>query len=471
MLPDRGRIDPSSWPLYPPERYFDLPDQLPDDVYAHVVLDGPDAGRVYGWVHHAGTMLLGSPGGPFTPDPSPSGLHDCQLGQTPTNEGGIVRTANVGGGVNHAPVTSGYHEAVKHYENTASQTMRIRYHYVDTPNGKTLAYSGALWPDLTERDVLTVLGSGLSGDWRYRPEYSAYDFCGSQLVSNPGLPLRRVAGAGDADHPAIVGPGACEGESCAVCDTPVLTSGARLDDIEQALGEFAVHLGYEILPARTAAICEPLDIDSRIAECEDALDALVRTAANDNHDELGRFAEGSVSTVDAAINDYSITGAVARETRLNAEAHDRDGTPLDPRTAAIIEAIESAPPLDQTLYRGTMALGTTPEDIVAANQPGSDVRLPLASTSSDYDAGRRFAGDNGSTRVTPVMYEIEPGAQGHVIDYSKNDSPFADEKEVLVRGDFTIKSAVVQEIAPRVGDSGTSAKTGVVITLTPKAKA
>jgi predicted GNAT family N-acyltransferase len=81
-----------------------------------------------------------------------------------------------------------------------------------------------------------------------------------------------------------------------VCDTPVVTSATRLDDIESALGEFALHLGYQVIP-RTAAICEPLDIDGRIQECEDALDELVKVAAQwseEDHprEQNGQFGEG-----------------------------------------------------------------------------------------------------------------------------------------------------------------------------------
>lgn len=485
MLPDRGRIDPSSWPLYPPERYFDLPDQLPDDLYAHVEIDGPDAGRVYGWVHHAGTMLLGSPGGPFTPDPSPSGLHDCQLGQTPTLEGTTVRTANVGGGVNHAPVTSGYREAVKHYENTASQTMRVRYHYVDTPSGKTLAYSGALWPDLTERDVLTVLASGLSGDWRYRPEYSAYDFCGSQLVSNPGLPLRRVAGAGGADHPAIVGPGACEGESCSVCDTPVLTSGARLDDIEQALGEFAIHLGYEILPARTAAICEPLDIDSRILECEDALDVLVRAAAaefiqgpdgkfqgskgsGEPHTPAERakaaqllaHARGTPAQMEAQraqllaeLPDKELGVALDRWTggHYDAMGHEADlalqGKPVEntmsqrDSAVAMMQAAAASPPTTEEVYRGIASADA--ERLAPLLNEGGTVDLPLAAFSDDRAIADQFMAttpdgvDDAFADATHVIVAVEPGARMLSV---APVSAFPEEKELVASGRFEVVS-------------------------------
>jgi hypothetical protein len=278
-MPTAPRVDPSTWPLYPPESWFDLPAEVPDDVYCNVVLDGPEAGRVYGLVHHAGTNLLGAPGGPWTPPPSPNGLHDSQLGVTETAEGTTVRTANVGGRVNHAPLTSGYHEAVKHYENIASQTMRVRYHQIQTKSGPAIAYSGAMWPDLTELDVARVRASALSGDWRWRPEYNGYDFCGSQLVTNPGLPLRMVAAVGE--HPPIV---VCDDGSCSM---PVDPTQARLDEVEDAIAEFADLLGYEVEPAPfTAAICAPAD---RLDDIECALEELVVTAATWTKGEGGLF--------------------------------------------------------------------------------------------------------------------------------------------------------------------------------------
>jgi Zeta toxin len=275
-----ARVDSSGWPLYPPSSWFDLPDEMPDDVYCNIVTEGPDAGRVYGYVHHAGTNLLGAPGGAWTPPPSPSALHDAQLGQTETAEGHVIRTANVGGGVNHARLASGFRDAVKHYENTASQLMRVRYHQKETPSGPVIAYAGAMWPDVSERDVLMARASGLSGDWRWRPEYNGYDFCGSQLVTNPGLPLRMVASVDDPEHPILVGPGDCEGDECDICYTaapepPPVEQ--RLDEIEDAVLEFADLLGYEIQPGpQTAAICAPYE---RIDEIECAIEELVKVAA------------------------------------------------------------------------------------------------------------------------------------------------------------------------------------------------
>jgi hypothetical protein len=96
----------------------------------------------------------------------------------------------------------GYLAAVKHYENTASQLVRVRYGEDDYG----IWAAGALWPEVDERQVAMLRASALSGDWRWRPELrpANYDFAGSQLVNNPGFPhLRKVAGL--SDHPDIVG--------------------------------------------------------------------------------------------------------------------------------------------------------------------------------------------------------------------------------------------------------------------------
>lgn len=212
-------------PLHPPAHYFEPPENMPEDQSVTVVGDGPDVGRVFGYVHHWGTYLLnGDPSDPWTPPRSPTDYKDAMQGDTLLADGSTIKTANIGGGVNHERLAASFSGAVKHSENTASQLMRVRY----GTNDKGTWAAGVIWPDVTARDIAMIRASGLSGDWRWRPEYHGYDMAGSQLVNHPGLPLRRVAALGDEEHPAILG-GGLFGDGADVCPTCVAHPAALLD--------------------------------------------------------------------------------------------------------------------------------------------------------------------------------------------------------------------------------------------------
>lgn len=194
----------TGWPLYPSESWFTKPEWLAPGQKMTVVTEGPEAGRVAGYVAPWGECLLGGdPGSCFTAPTSPTGYIAAMQGDTHTVEGTVVRTANIGGGINHAPVYPGEfsQRVVDHYANTASQLMRVVYGEDDYG----IWAAGALWPEVTERQVATIRASALSGDWRWRPELAAYDMAGSQLVSVPGFPLLRGIAAACSAHPIIVG--------------------------------------------------------------------------------------------------------------------------------------------------------------------------------------------------------------------------------------------------------------------------
>ena len=63
----------------------------------------------------------------WNPPSSPTAYMGAMQGHTETAEGDLIATANIGGHINHAPLTAGYREAVKVYENTAAQTLRVRF--------------------------------------------------------------------------------------------------------------------------------------------------------------------------------------------------------------------------------------------------------------------------------------------------------------------------------------------------------
>lgn len=194
----------AAFPLHPPGRFFEKPAWLKPGQKMTPVTDGPDAGRVAGYVAPWGTCLLGGDPTKCVKAPSsPSGYAAAMQGETLTAEGATVRTANIGGGINHAPMNPGLfsQKIVDHYANVASQTMRVVY----AEDDYGIYACGALWPDVTDLDVAKVRASALSGDWRWRPELAAYDMAGSQLVSVPGYPLILGVSAACPAHPIIVG--------------------------------------------------------------------------------------------------------------------------------------------------------------------------------------------------------------------------------------------------------------------------
>lgn len=235
------------WPLNPPRSWlFDKPEWFTPGDKLTLVTEGPEAGRVAGTVaSHAQCILDGQPGCWRAPD-SPTAYQAAHQGDTLTAEGELVHTANVGGGINHARVAEKFSGAVKHYDNTASQLMRVRYY----DDGDWIIALGAAWPDITDRDVAMVRASAMSGDWRYRPELGAFDLAGAQLVNNPGFPLIRAAAVGDTvvylGGMGGVGP-LDDGPCCSACE--------RKDDLTEAVAHLAT-LGEPVLDDLERAIAE-----------------------------------------------------------------------------------------------------------------------------------------------------------------------------------------------------------------------
>lgn len=204
-------VDPNApvgAPLYPPKDWFQKPAELQRGAKIAVITEGPQAGRVFGYVApNKQCILSGREKQECWQVPhSPTNYAAAMQGDTLTAEGELIRTANVGGEVDHAPIAWTRFEKVRdHYANTASQVMRVVYGQDDYG----VWAAGALWPEITHRQAAVVRASALSGDWRWRQELDGYDMAGSQMVSIPGFPLiptvaARAASASD-PHPAIIG--------------------------------------------------------------------------------------------------------------------------------------------------------------------------------------------------------------------------------------------------------------------------
>lgn len=179
-------------PLAPPRSWFEKPDWLAPLQKLTIVTDGPEAGRVAGYVAPWDQCLLDGGNDCWTVPASPTSYLAAMQGDTMTAEGDLIPSANIGGGVNHARVSENFTGAVRHYENTASQLMRVQYG--EDEHG--VWFAGAAWPEVLDspRDVAMIRASAVSGDWRYKRELRAYDMTGVQLVNSPGQPLIRRMG-------------------------------------------------------------------------------------------------------------------------------------------------------------------------------------------------------------------------------------------------------------------------------------
>jgi hypothetical protein len=176
---------PLDVPLCPPKSWFEeVPDSFdPRDGLIQIALSGEDEGRVVALVAPEGERILRDDIEFQTPQ-SPTNYEFAHAGTTITAEGEKIRTANVGGNINHAPVGFAMRAAVDLYANTATRTIRCRYH--DVPGVGVVAV-GAMWPGLTKRDAITAMGMAISGDWRHVASLGARDLAGSQLVNAPAL--------------------------------------------------------------------------------------------------------------------------------------------------------------------------------------------------------------------------------------------------------------------------------------------
>lgn len=221
----------------PPGEWFDLPPRHPDapdwvrdfdprDGLINIRLDGEDAGRFVALVAPEGEQILRDDIEFQTPQ-SPTNYEFAHVGTTHCADGTTRRTGNIGGGINHAPAQFGMRAAMDLYANTASKTLRCRYH--DVPGVGCVAV-GAVWPGVSKRDALTAMGMAISGDWRHVASLRQRDLAGSQLVNTPALrPLPRGVDRHPAFRPMMFRPIAASLSGAP--DDVVLGSWVAVDDV------------------------------------------------------------------------------------------------------------------------------------------------------------------------------------------------------------------------------------------------
>ena len=198
-----------SAPLAPPADWFSdaAADAAPERFTVY-----PD-GSVAGIVAPAGRCLLDGSSECWTvPRPadgrgstlSGSGRDEYAManqGRTATADGPTVATGVLAGRGGHARPNAGAGSAGDHYANTAHQQARVRYVWSDLAGGGIggVVAVGALWPEITERDIAGILASATSIDYRWIQDEQDFRLVGACLVNIGGLPTRYLA--------ALDGPG------------------------------------------------------------------------------------------------------------------------------------------------------------------------------------------------------------------------------------------------------------------------
>lgn len=207
-----------SIPVVPPRSWFDNP-QL--DKPTPLTVD--DEGRVFGhiaaWhVDHIG-MSFGT-----KPPRSRSNYAYFHTGVVRTDDGTDVPVGQLTLAGGHASLEASAHEAVRHYDDTASA-------FADVHTGEDtfgIWVSGALRPGTTPEQVRAVRASAPSGDWR--PINGRLELVAVCQVNVPGFPIARARVASGAVM-ALVAAGA--GVLARMKADPIADLVSRVQKLEQ----------------------------------------------------------------------------------------------------------------------------------------------------------------------------------------------------------------------------------------------
>lgn len=214
---------------------------------------------------------------------------------------------------------------------------------------------------------------------------------------------------------------------------------------------------------------------------------LVKDFDPDQHprDDAGRFAAGGggsvavAAPVKAALADYVLSGEEAGAVRAAVEAHDATGERLPHNAQVLVDAIADAPKTTEPIYRGIGVPGTMSE-VAQSFAVGTDIHVPFGSFSQAQNQAEKFAQwetdaaqGSGETVPVEVTFKVDAGAQGLVVpyehvlpNYDPNDDYFSREREVLVRGDFTVSNVSTYQAAGFYEEL--PAHPALMVTLEPK---
>jgi hypothetical protein len=168
-----------------------IPVSPPADWFEQPQLTGPtpltieDDGRVYGHIAAWQTNHIGLPFG-TKPPRSKSKYSYFHTGAIRTEEGKDVPVGQLTLAGGHAPLEASAHEAVRHYDDTASAFADV--HAGEDKYGIWVA--GALRPGTTPEQVRAARASAPSGDWR--PIRNSLELVAVCQVNVPGFPIARA---------------------------------------------------------------------------------------------------------------------------------------------------------------------------------------------------------------------------------------------------------------------------------------
>lgn len=276
----------SAAPLYPPDEWVSqraadesptIPAGAPGGPMKLMVYPG---GRVAGVVAPAGQCIIGGAGGDCwtIPRPADAGSGEVSLEHTRAHggymklaSGAVVPNGVIGGGKGHAPMFATNQNVQAFYADTSTQLVRGQYRWSDAAGG--LCFVGALWPEITERQVAGLMASPASIDYRWIVEEGDYRLMGSCLVNIPGFPsrwkmaARRVASAMILE-PVLADAGPSTGTMLALrIDAPGLAfpGGLAPEELHVTLGYFGDSAVYDdaVRNAVTQAVGEAVVIAGR----------------------------------------------------------------------------------------------------------------------------------------------------------------------------------------------------------------
>lgn len=364
---DRIRV-----PLKPPRPWFEqVPAWYtppPHGPLVQMAVTGPESGRVACLVAPYTECILDGKQGCWKPGMSKTGYEYAHVGYLVTAEGDTIRTANVGGGINHfnPALATEVSLAADHYANTATRRMVGRY--VDVPD-IGIMFLGMLYPGTTHEQAFECMTSALSGDWRWVETLGDHDMVGSQLVNNPGfrpLPHRPVVLASVSFHQrghAVVA------SASGGCDVPaaIISEWTPLNDVVEtvappSLGERIAARFAGLVDALTPVVVdaapmlempEPgahVTLDHDDVDGEDYEDELAELAGDECRGCRGQGCErcgwlGYTGPDDHAVLaalDEAHTAAVSRVRRDRARDGDGDGFVYDstPRMRPVIPGFD-----------------------------------------------------------------------------------------------------------------------------------
>lgn len=139
-----------------------------------------------------GSTFAGHQGEEYAIANRAKGAGNAGIKGTVCADGSIAATGVLSGGGGHARRGISTDAANSHYADTSTQRARVRYVWSDKAGNGVggVVAMGALWPEVSERQVLEICASATSVDYRWIIDEAQYRFVGTCLVNIGALPHR-----------------------------------------------------------------------------------------------------------------------------------------------------------------------------------------------------------------------------------------------------------------------------------------